>query len=282
MDDVTKEEIIREAIQNARKERDKKKEHERKVKNKGSEQKDMKDKKQKTQEDIEKLFEDQDAKAAESEKAEDENKEAADEAAEAETEEKAAEETAGSQAESETEDAPDDAQGEDEAQEEAEEGGESKKGGFFKKKEKTDKNKERIAELEDKVKRQLAEFENFRNRTEKEKAQMYDMGAKSVLEKILPVIDNFERGLATVPQEDAGGAFAEGMNMIYKQLLSELEKIGVTPIEAVGKEFDPNLHNAVMQMESEEYESGIVAQEMQKGYMYRDTVIRHSMVAVVP
>ncbi|MBR4758972.1 MAG: nucleotide exchange factor GrpE, partial [Lachnospiraceae bacterium] len=144
------------------------------------------------------------------------------------------------------------------------------------------KSKERIAELEDKVKRQLAEFENFRNRTEKEKAQMYDMGAKSVLEKILPVIDNFERGLATVPEEDAGGAFAEGMNMIYKQLLSELEKIGVTPIEAVGKEFDPNLHNAVMQMESEEYESGIVAQEMQKGYMYRDTVIRHSMVAVVP
>lgn len=276
MDDVTREEIIREAIQNARKERDKKKEHERKVKNKGSEQKDMKDKKQKTQEDIEKLFEDQDAKAAESEKAEDENKEAA----EAETKEAAAEETEAN-AEEETEET-ETAEGGDEEQEEAEKGGESKKGGFFKKKDKTDKSKERIAELEDKVKRQLAEFENFRNRTEKEKAQMYDMGAKSVLEKILPVIDNFERGLATVPQEDAGGAFAEGMNMIYKQLLSELEKIGVTPIEAVGKEFDPNLHNAVMQMESEEYESGIVAQEMQKGYMYRDTVIRHSMVAVVP
>ena len=280
MDDVTKEEIIREAIQNARKERDKKKEHERKVKNKGSEQKDMKDKKQKTQEDIEKLFEDQDAKETADEKAEGESKETAEETAGSEAEEKAEEEAKA--------EAPEEAESEETAgdgakeQEEAEEGGESKKGGFFKKKEKTDKNKERIAELEDKVKRQLAEFENFRNRTEKEKAQMYDMGAKSVLEKILPVIDNFERGLATVPQEDAGGAFAEGMNMIYKQLLSELEKIGVTPIEAVGKEFDPNLHNAVMQMESEEYESGIVAQEMQKGYMYRDTVIRHSMVAVVP
>ncbi len=280
MDDVTKEEIIREAIQNARKERDRKKAEEGKEQNKGSGQKDMKDKKQKTQEDIEKLFEDRDAKETADEKAEGESKETAEETAGSEAEEKAEEEAKA--------EAPEEAGSEETAgdgakeQEEAEEGGESKKGGFFKKKEKTDKNKERIAELEDKVKRQLAEFENFRNRTEKEKAQMYDMGAKSVLEKILPVIDNFERGLATVPEGEAGGAFAEGMNMIYKQLLSELEKIGVTPIEAVGKEFDPNLHNAVMQMESEEYESGFVAQEMQKGYMYRDTVIRHSMVAVVP
>ncbi len=279
MDDVTKEEIIREAIQNARKERDRKKAEEGKEQNKGSGQKDMKDKKQKTQEDIEKLFEDRDAKETADEKAEGESKETAEETAGSEAEEKAEEEAKA--------EAPEEAGSEETAgdgakeQEEAEEGGESKKGGFFKKKEKTDKNKERIAELEDKVKRQLAEFENFRNRTEKEKAQMYDMGAKSVLEKILPVIDNFERGLATVPEGEAGGAFAEGMNMIYKQLLSELEKIGVTPIEAVGKEFDPNLHNAVMQVESDEYESGTVAQEFQKGYKYHDSVIRYSMVGVV-
>ena len=154
-----------------------------------------------------------------------------------------------------------------------------KKKGFFKKKK--DKKDEKIEELTDRVKRQMAEFENFRKRTEKEKASMYEMGAKSVIEKILPVIDNFERGLDTVPEEEADAPFTEGMRKIYKQLLSELEQIGVTPIECVGKEFDPNLHNAVMQVESEEYESGIVAQELQKGYMYRDSVVRHSMVGVV-
>lgn len=141
--------------------------------------------------------------------------------------------------------------------------------------------KQKIAELEDKSIRQLAEFENFRNRTEKEKQAMFEVGARSVVEKILPVVDNFERGLSTVPEEEKGSAFAEGMNMIYKQLLGELDKMGVKPIEAVGKEFDPNLHNAVMQVASEEYESGIVAQELQKGYTYRDTVVRHSMVSVV-
>ena len=171
----------------------------------------------------------------------------------------------------------------EEASEEAEQeesAGEKKKG-FFKKKEKKDKKDEKIEELTDRVKRQMAEFENFRKRTEKEKASMYEMGAKSVVEKILPVIDNFERGLDTVPEEEADAPFTEGMRKIYKQLLSELEQIGVTPIECVGKEFDPNLHNAVMQVESEEYESGIVAQELQKGYMYRDSVVRHSMVGVV-
>ena len=141
--------------------------------------------------------------------------------------------------------------------------------------------KQKIAELEDKSIRQLAEFENFRNRTEKEKQAMFEVGARSVVEKILPVVDNFERGLSTVPEEEKGSAFAEGMNMIYKQLLGELDKLGVKPIEAVGKEFDPNLHNAVMQVASDEYESGIVAQELQKGYTYRDTVVRHSMVSVV-
>lgn len=145
---------------------------------------------------------------------------------------------------------------------------------------KEDAYKEQIDQLEDKVKRQLAEFENFRNRTEKEKAAMFETGAKSVLEKILPVIDNFERGLATVPEDQKNDPFVDGMGRVYKQLLTELENIGVKPIEAVGCEFDPNLHNAVMQVESDEYESGIVAQELQKGYIYRDTVVRHSMVAV--
>ena len=141
--------------------------------------------------------------------------------------------------------------------------------------------KEKIDELEDRVKRQMAEFENFRKRTEKEKSSMFDVGAKSVIEKILPVVDNFERGLAAVPEDEKSGAFADGMNMIYKQLIGELDKLGVKPIEAVGKEFDPNLHNAVMQTTSEELESGYVAQELQKGYTYHDMVIRHSMVAVV-
>ncbi|MBR6451599.1 MAG: nucleotide exchange factor GrpE [Lachnospiraceae bacterium] len=153
--------------------------------------------------------------------------------------------------------------------------------GKKKKKEKKDKKDERIEELEDRVKRQLAEFENFRNRSEKEKASMYEMGAKSVLEKILPVIDNFERGLAAIPEGEEETPLATGMKMIYKQLTTELENLGVKPIESVGCEFDPNLHNAVMQTESEEYEPGIIAQELQKGYMYHDTVIRHSMVSVV-
>ena len=126
--------------------------------------------------------------------------------------------------------------------------------------------------------RQLAEFENFRNRTEKEKEAMFETGAKSVIEKILPVVDNFERGLASAPE---GDPFAEGMQMIYKQLLTELDNLGVKPIEAVGQEFDPNLHNAVMQVESDEFESGVVAAELQKGYTYRDSVVRHSMVSVV-
>lgn len=146
---------------------------------------------------------------------------------------------------------------------------------------KADAYKEQITQLEDKVKRQLAEFENFRNRTEKEKQAMFETGARSVIEKILPVVDNFERGLATVPEENKEDPFVDGMMRIYRQLLTELDNIGVKPIEAVGKEFDPKLHNAVMQVASEEYESGIVAQELQKGYTYRETVVRHSMVAVV-
>ena len=154
-----------------------------------------------------------------------------------------------------------------------------------KKAQKADKEKEalkaRVEELEDKTKRQLAEFENFRNRSEKEKAQSFDRGAASVLEKLLPVVDNFERGFAAVEEEDKDDAFVVGMDKIYKQLMDELDKMGVKPIEAVGKEFDPAFHNAVMQTESDEYESGVVAQELLKGYTYHGTVLRHSMVSVV-
>lgn len=155
----------------------------------------------------------------------------------------------------------------------------SKKHG--KKDKKEDAYKEQIEQLEDRVKRQMAEFENFRKRTEREKQAMFETGAKSVIEKILPVVDNFERGLAMVPQENMEDSFVDGMNRVYKQMLTELETIGVKPIEAVGCEFDPNFHNAVMQVESDEYESGIVAQELQKGYTYHDTVVRFSMVGVV-
>ena len=129
--------------------------------------------------------------------------------------------------------------------------------------------------------RQMAEFENFRKRSEKEKSAMFETGAKNVIEKILPVVDNFERGLATVPENEKDSPFVDGMNKVYKQLITELETLGVKPIEAVGKEFDPNFHNAVMQVENDELEPGTVAQELLKGYMYRDTVVRHSMVAVV-
>lgn len=158
--------------------------------------------------------------------------------------------------------------------------GEERKG-FFKKKEKKNKQEEKIAELTDRVQRQMAEFDNFRKRTEKEKAQMFEVGAKSVIEKILPVVDNFERGLSAVPEESKEDPFVQGMDKIYKQLMTELENLEVKPIEAVGAEFNPEFHNAVMQVESEEFESGVVAQELQKGYMYRDSVVRHSMVAVV-
>lgn len=166
-----------------------------------------------------------------------------------------------------------------EASGEASEDGEKKS--FFKKKEKKSKQDEKIEELTDRVKRQMAEFDNFRKRTEKEKAQMFEVGAKSVIEKILPVVDNFERGLAAVPEEQKEDAFVQGMEKVYKQLMTELESLEVKPIEAVGTEFNPEFHNAVMQVENDELESGMVAQELQKGYMYRDTVVRHSMVAVV-
>ena len=158
--------------------------------------------------------------------------------------------------------------------------GEEEKKSFFKKKEKKDKKDLQIEELTDKLKRSMAEFENFRRRTEKEKAAMFEVGAKSVIEKILPVVDNFERGMASLSEEEAQSPFAEGMDKIYKQLLTVLESMEVKPIEALGKEFDPNFHNAVMHVEDEEAGENIIVEEFQKGYLYRDSVIRHSMVKV--
>lgn len=221
----------------------------------------MSDKKEEILEEVlEELEEAQNEKEAETETA---DREAVAEEAEAEEEAKEAEEVSG-----ETEEA-----------EKTEEASDGEKKSFFKKKK--DKKDEQIEDLNDKLKRQMAEFENFRKRTEKEKTQMYDMGAKSIIEKILPVIDNFERGFTMVQEEDKDDAFVVGMDKVYRQMLTELESIGVKPIEAVGTEFNPDFHNAVMQVESEEYESGTVAQELQKGYTYKDSVVRHSMVAVV-
>ena len=164
-----------------------------------------------------------------------------------------------------------------EEDEEAKETSSGKKGFFKKKKDKKD---EQIEALTDQVKRQMAEFENFRKRSEKEKSQMFDMGAKTIVEKILPVIDNFERGLAAVADDEKENAFVVGMDKVYKQMLSTLEEAGVVPIEAVGQEFNPDFHNAVMHVEDEELGENVVAEELQKGYLYRETVVRHSMVKV--
>ena len=161
--------------------------------------------------------------------------------------------------------------------EEAEETKEASKEKKHHKKEKKDKRDEQIEELTDRVKRQLAEFENFRTRTEKEKSQMFDMGAKTIVEKILPVVDNFERGLASAPE---GDAFADGMKMIYKQMITALDEAGVKAIEAVGQEFNPDFHNAVMHVDDESYGENEVVEELQKGYTYHDQVVRHSMVKV--
>ena len=151
---------------------------------------------------------------------------------------------------------------------------------FFAKKEKKDKKDEKIEELTDRLTRQMAEFDNFRKRTEREKSQMYEIGAKDIIEKILPVIDNFERGLAAVPEESKEDPFVEGMEKIYKPIMTTLEGVGVKPIEAVGQEFNPDFHNAVMHVEDEEAGENIITEEFQKGYMYHDSVVRHSMVKV--
>ncbi len=165
---------------------------------------------------------------------------------------------------------------EDEALEETEKS--EKK--LFGKKNKKDKKDEKIEELTDRLTRQMAEFDNFRKRTDKEKKQMYEIGAKDIIDKILPVVDNFERGLAAVPEEEKSHPFMEGMDKIYKQLMTTLGEAGVKPIEAVGQEFNPDFHNAVMHVEDEEVGENIVVEEFQKGYTYRDSVVRHSMVKV--
>ena len=188
-------------------------------------------------------------------------------AAEAEAEEQKAENTEETETEAEEEAA-------------AEETEEPKKKKLFEKKNKKDKKDEQIADLTDKLTRHMAEFDNYRKRTEKEKSAMYEIGAKDVVEKILPVVDNFERGLQSVPEDQKDDPFVDGMDKIYKQLMTTLEGIGVKPIEAVGQEFDPNFHNAVMHVEDEELGENVVAEEFQKGYMYRDSVVRHSMVKV--
>ena len=166
----------------------------------------------------------------------------------------------------------------DAAEDEEDKSGKEKK--RFGRKNKKDKKDEKIEELTDRLTRQMAEFDNFRKRTEKEKSQMYEIGAKDIIEKILPVVDNFERGIAAVPEEEKSNPFAEGMEKIYKQLMTTLEEIGVKPIEAVGQEFDPDFHNAVMHVEDEEVGENIITEEFQKGYLYRDSVVRHSMVKV--
>ena len=165
----------------------------------------------------------------------------------------------------------------EEAAEEAEEDAESGKFRFFQRKPKKDKKDEKIEELTDRLARQMAEFDNYRKRTDKEKAATFDLGAKNVIEKLLPVLDNFERGFADA---DMDNPFVQGMDKIYKQFLTILEGLGVTPIEAKGKEFDLNFHNAVMHVEDETVGENIVVDEFQKGYMYKDTVVRHSMVKV--
>ncbi len=154
------------------------------------------------------------------------------------------------------------------------------KKGFFKKKDKKDKKDLQIEELTDKYRRTMAEFDNFRKRTEKEKSAMYEIGAKDIIVKILPVVDNFERGLATIPETDKGSPVAEGMDKIYKQLTKTLEDLGVKEIEAEGVEFNPDFHNAVMHVEDESLGENVVAEVLQKGYTYKDSVVRHSMVKV--
>lgn len=207
-----------------------------------------------------------------------EARKAAEETAEEETAQETAEEAAEETVEETAQETSEEASEEAADSEKAEEGSEEKKKFFGKKKK--DKKDEKIEELTDKLTRQMAEFDNFRKRTEKEKSQMYEVGAKDIIEKILPVVDNFERGLAAVTEEEKENAFVQGMEKVYKQLMTTLEGIEVKPIEAVGKEFDPNFHNAVMHVEDENLGENIVAEEFQKGYLYRDSVVRHSMVKV--
>ena len=199
----------------------------------------------------------------------------------AEAESKAAENTQEQEAqnEEETKEAAEGSEAEDSEEKDSEEK-DSKDKGLFGKKKKKDKKDEQIEDLNDRLRRQMAEFDNFRKRTEKEKSGMFEMGAKSVVEKLLPVVDNFERGLASVPEEQKEDPFVAGVDKVYKQLLTVFDELGVKPIEAVGQPFDPNFHNAVMHVEDDEQGENVVVEEFQKGYMYHDSVVRHSMVKV--
>lgn len=218
------------------------------------------------------------AEEIEIEGADEESTQAAEEAKDTDMNETESDDDASTDAEAKADEKADE-KADDKSDDKADDKSDEKKGLF--KKKKKDKKDEQIEELNDRLKRQMAEFENFRKRSEKEKSQMFDMGAKTIVEKILPVIDNFERGLAAVPDDKKDDPFITGMDKVYKQMLAELDAAGVKPIECVGQEFDPDFHNAVMQVENDELESGTVAQELQKGYMYKDSVVRHSMVSVV-
>ncbi len=221
----------------------------------------------------------------EAKKAAAENQQAAEAKAGAKEDEAGAEDTQAEETEEEeeageAEDAGEESENEDAGTDDSET--EKNKSGkkLFGKKPKKDKKDEKIDELTDQLTRQMAEFDNYRKRTDKEKSQMYEIGARDIIEKILPVIDNFERGLEGVKEEDKENPFVQGMEMTYKQLMSTLEGIGVTPIEAIGQEFNPDLHNAVMHVDDDQFGENVVVEEFQKGYMYRDTVVRHSMVKV--
>ena len=215
------------------------------------------------------------------EKAEDVTEETAEETAAEEQESTEGSKEEDTEQESGTEGVEDKAEDKAENKEKSEAPKKEKKGLFGKAKDnEKEKLKEQVSELNDKLLRQMAEFENFRKRSEKEKDSMYENGARSVIEKLLPVVDNFERGMGTLTDEDKETAFAKGMEMIYKQLMDELDKMDVKPIDAAGKEFDPNLHNAVMHVDDESLGENVVVEELQKGYTYRGTVVRHSMVKV--
>ena len=213
------------------------------------------------------------AEEIEIEGADEESTQAAEEAKDTDMNETESDDDASTDAEAKADEKADD-KSDDKADDKSDE-----KKGLFKKKKK-DKKDEQIEELNDRLKRQMAEFENFRKRTEKEKSTMFDMGAKSVVEKLLPIIDNFERGFAGLSEEQMSDPFVSGMDMVYKQLVKALADMGVEPIEAIGKPFDPNLHNAVMHVEDENLGENTVAQEFQKGYLYHGSVVRHSMVQV--
>ncbi len=237
----------------------------------------MADQKEKSQEEMVREAVEEAKRAAEEDQPRDEADAGEEGAGETDTEAEETEETEESEGAENAGDESEDAEaGTDDSETENNKSGKK----LFGRKPKKDKKDEKIDELTDQLTRQMAEFDNYRKRTDKEKSQMYEIGAKDIIEKILPVIDNFERGLEGVKEENKEDPFVQGMDMTYRQLMSTLEGIGVTPIEAIGQEFNPDLHNAVMHVDDDQFGENVVVEEFQKGYMYRDTVVRHSMVKV--